>query len=92
MKFNFHLKFFYYEDEEPEWKEGVFTEFGKWMDGWETRRKRCAGHDWSIISLNKKSVITGFCIDTAYFTGNYVPRVSIQAALLNDEGKLSYKK
>lgn len=56
------------------------------MDGWETRRKRCAGHDWSIISLNKTSIITGFCIDTAYFTGNYVPRISIQAALLNEEG------
>lgn len=22
----------------PVWKEG-FTEYGKWMDGWETRRK-----------------------------------------------------
>ena len=28
-----------------EWREG-FTEQGKWMDGWETRRKRVAGHDW----------------------------------------------
>lgn len=26
-----------------------FTEFGKWMDGWESRRKRVAGHDWCII-------------------------------------------
>ncbi|XP_069109537.1 allantoicase-like isoform X2 [Argopecten irradians] len=32
-------------------KEGLFTEFGKWMDGWETRRKRMAGHDWCIIQL-----------------------------------------
>ncbi|XP_069109211.1 allantoicase-like [Argopecten irradians] len=24
----------------PVFKEGLFTEFGKWMDGWETRRKR----------------------------------------------------
>lgn len=26
-----------------------FTEYGKWMDGWESRRKRVAGHDWCII-------------------------------------------
>jgi allantoicase len=27
--------------EPPVWKEG-FTDFGKWMDGWETRRKVCS--------------------------------------------------
>ena len=27
----------------PEWREGVYTERGKWMDGWETRRRRDAG-------------------------------------------------
>nr|XP_014350413.1 PREDICTED: probable allantoicase isoform X2 [Latimeria chalumnae] len=26
--------------EEPDFKAEAFTEFGKWMDGWETRRKR----------------------------------------------------
>jgi len=31
------------KDSKPEWKEGVYTEYGKWMDGWETRRKRVAG-------------------------------------------------
>ena len=25
--------------EPPVWKEGLFTTYGKWMDGWETRRK-----------------------------------------------------
>jgi UDP-2,3-diacylglucosamine pyrophosphatase LpxH len=25
--------------EPPVWQEGLFTEFGKWMDGWESRRK-----------------------------------------------------
>ena len=37
--------------EEPEWKEEAFTPHGKWMDGWETRRKRIAGHDWCLIKL-----------------------------------------
>ena len=35
----------------PVFKDGEFTEFGKWMDGWETRRKRIPGHDWCIIKL-----------------------------------------
>ncbi|XP_063977668.1 allantoicase-like [Diachasmimorpha longicaudata] len=73
------------KDCEPEWKENVFTDFGKWMDGWETRRKRCAGHDWAIIALHQPSIIRGFCVDTAYFTGNYAPRISIQAARLSDD-------
>ena len=34
---------------------GKYTEFGKWMDGWESRRKRNLApgndHDWCIIKL-----------------------------------------
>ena len=37
--------------EPPEWREGVYTDFGKWMDGWESRRKRTPGHDWCIIQV-----------------------------------------
>jgi len=40
------------KDSEPEWREGAFTSFGKWMDGWETRRKRRPGHDWCIVKLD----------------------------------------
>ena len=38
----------------PEWREGVYTERGKWMDGWETRRRRTPGHDWAIIRLGAR--------------------------------------
>uniref|UniRef100_A0A3B3RF44 Allantoate amidinohydrolase n=1 Tax=Paramormyrops kingsleyae TaxID=1676925 RepID=A0A3B3RF44_9TELE len=58
----------------------AFTEFGKWMDGWETRRKRIPGHDWCIIQLGIPGVIHGFDVDTSFFTGNHAPSVSIQAA------------
>lgn len=54
------------------------------MDGWETRRKRIAGHDWVIISLATISKLTGVCVDTAFFTGNYAPRFSLQAAYLSE--------
>lgn len=29
----------------PVWREGEYTDRGKWMDGWETRRRRSPGHD-----------------------------------------------
>ncbi|XP_029451667.1 probable allantoicase isoform X2 [Rhinatrema bivittatum] len=69
----------------PEFKADVFTEFGKWMDGWETRRKRIPGHDWCIIQLGVPGIIYGFDVDTRFFTGNYAPRMSIQAASLKQE-------
>ncbi|XP_052704619.1 allantoicase-like isoform X1 [Crassostrea angulata] len=69
--------------EDPVFKVGVFTKYGKWMDGWETRRKRIPGHDWCIIELGVPGVISGIDVDTSYFTGNYSPQVSIQAAVLS---------
>lgn len=62
---------------------GKFTEFGKWMDGWESRRKRNIGpgndHDWCIIELGLPGVIRGFNVDTAHFTGNYPEYCAIDA-------------
>ncbi|RXM31036.1 hypothetical protein EOD39_7321 [Acipenser ruthenus] len=56
------------------------------MDGWETRRKRIPGHDWCIIQLGVTGVIHGFDVDTSFFTGNYAPSISIQAACLSQDG------
>ncbi|XP_031767131.2 allantoicase-like isoform X1 [Galleria mellonella] len=72
-------------DSEPIFLPDKFTEYGKWMDGWETRRKRIAGHDWCIIKLATKCVIRGLLVDTAFFTGNYTPKYSLQAACLTPE-------
>ncbi|VVC98531.1 unnamed protein product [Leptidea sinapis] len=72
-------------DSEPINIPEKYTEFGKWMDGWETRRKRIPGHDWCLLKLSTKCTIRGFLIDTAYFTGNYAPKYSIQAANLSPE-------
>ena len=33
----------------PVFKEGIFDKHGKWMDGWETRRRRSKGYDYLII-------------------------------------------
>jgi len=63
----------------PEWREGVYTERGKWMDGWETRRRRTPGFDWAIIRLGLPGIVRGVVIDTSFFTGNYPPRASLEA-------------
>ncbi len=63
----------------PEWREGVYTERGKWMDGWETRRRRTPGHDWAIIRLGAPGNVRGVIIDTSWFTGNFPERASIDA-------------
>ena len=55
------------------------------MDGWETRRKRIPGHDWCIIQLGLPGNIFGVEVDTSYFTGNFAPRASLQAARLNTD-------
>ena len=55
-----------------------YTDRGKWMDGWESRRKRTPGHDWCIIQLATSGKIHGVDIDTNYFLGNHPPHASIE--------------
>ena len=54
-----------------------YTDRGKWMDGWESRRKRTPGHDWCIIQLATSGKIHGVDIDTNHFLGNHPPHASI---------------
>ncbi len=61
-----------------------YTDRGKWMDGWESRRKRTEGHDWCIVQLAAPGRIAGFDIDTNFFLGNHPPHASVEAVLLAD--------
>lgn len=65
-------------EDAPIWKEGLYTEFGKWYDGWETRRKRQRGHDWCIIELGAPGYVYGVEVNTRHFTGNYAPAFSLE--------------
>lgn len=56
---------------DPVWKEDEYTDRGKWMDGWETRRRREPGHDWCVIALGIPGRIRTVVIDTSHFTGNF---------------------
>lgn len=62
-----------------------YTEQGKWMDGWESRRKRTPGYDWCIIKLGAPGIIRGVDVDTNHFLGNHPPQCSIDACYLRDD-------
>ncbi|MFZ7115222.1 MAG: allantoicase [Bacteroidota bacterium] len=62
-----------------------YTDRGKWMDGWESRRKRVPGHDWCVIRLATEGKISGVDIDTNFFLGNHPPYASLEAC--NATGK-----
>ncbi|MDB5096594.1 MAG: allantoicase [Cyanobacteria bacterium RYN_339] len=59
-----------------------YTENGKWMDGWESRRKRVPGHDFCVVQLGLPGRIHGFDVDTNHFTGNYPEHCRIEATEL----------
>jgi allantoinase len=73
----------------PVFIPGKYTEFGKWMDGWESRRKRNLApgndHDWCILALGTPGVIRGVDVDTAFFTGNYPESCAIDACVAADD-------
>ncbi len=62
-----------------------YTDRGKWMDGWESRRKRVPGYDWCIVKLGIPGFIKGVDIDTNHFLGNHAPYASIDACYLEGE-------
>lgn len=64
----------------PIWREGEYTDRGKWMDGWETRRRREPGHDWCVLRLGIPGRITRVTVDTSHFTGNYPEQFSLEAS------------
>jgi allantoicase len=55
-----------------------YTDRGKWMDGWESRRRRTPGHDWCIVKLGLPGIIHSFVVDTAFFKGNFPSHCSIE--------------
>jgi hypothetical protein len=73
------------KDEDAVWKQDLYTPFGKWMDGWESRRRRTEGHDWCIVKLGLPGIVHAIEVDTAFFTGNFSPKVSIQGVALGSE-------
>ncbi|HEX9962220.1 MAG TPA: allantoicase [Pyrinomonadaceae bacterium] len=67
----------------PIFIEGKYTDLGKWMDGWETRRRRSPrlneNFDWCIVRLGLSGIIHGVIVDTSFFRGNFPSHCSIEA-------------
>ncbi|HZS08403.1 MAG TPA: allantoicase [Blastocatellia bacterium] len=80
----------------PVFIEGKYTDLGKWMDGWESRRKRAPDlrelYDWCIIRLGLPGLIRGVIVDTSHFRGNYPSHCSLDACAVEghpDVGRLT---
>jgi allantoicase len=63
----------------PVFSPDEYTERGKQMDGWETRRRRGPGHDWALVRLGLSGVIRGLVVDTSFFRGDHPEHCSIEA-------------
>jgi allantoicase len=73
------------DDAAPVFVPDRFDAHGKWMDGWESRRRRDGGHDVCVVRLGVKGLIHGLDIDTSHFTGNFPPAASLEACLSDAE-------
>lgn len=65
---------------DPVRRDDEYTDRGKWMDGWETRRRREPGHDWVVIALGLPGAIRRVVVDTTHFTGNYPEEFSLDVS------------
>ena len=68
-----------------EFRPATFGHKGQVYDGWETRRRRGAtrdSHDSAIVRLGVPGIVRGVVVDTAWFTGNYPPQISVEAAFV----------
>jgi allantoicase len=70
--------------------DGKFTDHGKWMDGWESRRKRAAApdHDWCLLALGVAGEVAAVDVDTHHFLGNHPPFASIDGLLAPGQDSL----
>jgi allantoicase len=67
------------EPQAPVFVPGKYDAHGKWMDGWETRRRRVPGHDSCLLRLGFRAVVQGVDIDTSHFNGNQPVAATLEA-------------
>lgn len=68
------------QPEEPVFIPGKYDENGKWMDGWESRRRRDGGHDVCVVRLGHSARVHGVDVDTRFFDGNQPLAATIEAS------------
>jgi len=76
---------------DPVWREGEYTDRGKWMDGWESRRRRDLihgdpgfdlAHDWAVVQLASHGIIRAVDVETTHFRGNHPESCSIETCVM----------
>ncbi len=73
----------------PIFIEGKYTDLGKWMDGWETRRRRSPrlneAFDWCIVRLGLAGIVHGIVVDTSFFRGNFPSHCSVEVCAVDGQ-------
>ena len=73
----------------PIFIEGKYTDLGKWMDGWESRRRRSPRldetFDWCIVRLGLAGIVRGVIVDTSFFRGNFPSHCSLEACTVDGQ-------
>lgn len=74
-------------------QQGKMVYTGAWYDGWETRRHNTEPFDWVVIRLGVASgTVEGVEVDTAFFSGNHAPAISVEGCFSQDDDQvLSWK-
>jgi allantoicase len=63
-------------------------------DGWETKRRRGPGYDWSILKLGSPCTIERVIVDTLHFKGNFPDSCSVEGCFepkINNDSFLENK-
>ncbi len=75
--------------EDPIFLPEKYTAYGKWMDGWESRRRRDApgyeGCDWVTVRLASVGEIEALDVDTRHFKGNAPGAVQLDYLLADED-------
>ncbi len=72
----------------PEWIEGKYTDKGKWMDGWESQRRRSPGHDFCVVRLGVPGQVHGALVDTTHFKGNAPTEIVLEGLEADDNASV----
>ncbi|WP_370324376.1 allantoicase [Euzebya sp.] len=75
----------------PTFDPRAYTDRGKVMDGWETRRRRGpdpdgTSHDWCTVRLGMPGVVEAVVVDTTFFRGNFPEAFDLSGAICGDGG------
>ncbi|MDX1692081.1 MAG: allantoicase [Acidimicrobiia bacterium] len=66
--------------EGPESHPGRYTDRGRWVDGWVTRRRREPGHEWALVRLGYPGIVRRVVLDTTHIVHDAPAGASVEAA------------